>query len=424
MSSSAAVDDVTTLLKELWTDFYTDATPWGTPLKAQFGKLSNANFAGSKWIFATKTAWGGGSANAEPGKSLPPSANGTVANGEMEVVSTYTRLGVSGLRMAVSKTNRGAFKQELAFAMDDRMKMHDKEVNRQLFCNADGVLTVIPTGVNSATQTPGTGVGGLAGDYGAINAGSGMKHIFPGDELAFYESDGTSFIARQTVTSVTDTTFTLAGAVTTTNGAIVTRATADTDNITAGEANGLLAACQDSGEFEGIDPATYGQAWKAIVQSNGGTLRPITNPLVLHTITQIRTRSRQTPNLAVTSPGIPLKYSEQFLPLQRIDGQDVQLKGGYKPLVAILTAGAPIPVIDDPDAPNSRLFFITTSTVQMADVLGTDWLDDDGQMLVRIVGQDGVEATVRKYWNVAWLQRNALGVVTDIEDYYDINTIG
>lgn len=424
MSSSAAVDDVANLLKQLYTDFYTDATNWGTPLKAQFGKLTNAQFAGSEWIFAVKTAWGGGSANAGIGASLPNSANGTVAQGHMAPVYTYTRLGISGPRIAASKLNKGAFKQELAFAMDDRMKMHDKEVNRQMFCNADGILCTIPTGTASATQTPGTGQGGLAGDFGQINAGSGMKHINVGDELAFYQSNGTTFIARQTVSSVTDTTFTLAGSVTTTDGAIVSRATADTDNITAGEANGLLAACQDSGEFESIDPATYGQAWKAIVQDNGGTLRPITNPLVLHTITQIRTRSKQTPNLAVTSPGIPLKYSEQFLPLQRIDGQDVQLKGGYKPLTAILTAGAPIPVIDDPDCPNSRLFLLTTSTMQMADLLGTEWLDDDGQMMVRIVGQDGVEATVRKYWNLAYLQRNALGLISDIEDYYDINTIG
>jgi len=424
MSSSAAVDDVANLLKQLYTDFYTDATNWGTPLKAQFGKLTNAQFAGSEWIFAVKTAWGGGSANAGIGSSLPNSANGTVAQGHMAPVYTYTRLGISGPRIAASKLNKGAFKQELAFAMDDRMKMHDKEVNRQMFCNADGVLCTIPTGTASATQTPGTGQDGLAGDYGQINAGSGMKHINVGDQLAFYEADGTTFIATKTVDSVTDTTFTLDSSVTSTNGAIVSRATADTDNITSGEANGLLAACKDSGEFESIDPATYGQAWKAIVQDNSGTLRPISNALVLHTITQIRTRSKQTPNLAVTSPGIPLKYSEQFLPLQRIDGQDVQLKGGFKPLTAILTAGAPIPVIDDPDCPNSRLFLLTTSTMQMADLLGTDWLDDDGQMMVRIVGQDGVEATVRKYWNLAYLQRNSLGLISDIEDYYDINTIG
>lgn len=425
MSSSAAIDDVTNLLKNYYTDFYTDGTNWGTPLKAQFAKLPNANFAGNLWIFATKAAWGGGSANAGVGKSLPPSGNGVVAQGQMSPVYTYTRLGISGPRIAASKYNKGAFKQELAFAMDDRMKMHDLEVNRQMFCNADGVLATIPTGTTSATQTPGTGVGGAVGDYGQVNAGSGMKHINVGDELAFYQSDKTSFIARQTVTAVTGTTFTVDASFTSTDGAVITRATADTDNIAAGEANGLLAACQNSGMFENIDPATYGQVWKAIVQGNSGTLRDITNALVLHTVTQIRTQSRQTPNLAVTSPGIPLKYSEQFLPLQRIDGQDVALKGGYKPLVAILTAGAPIPVIDDPDCPNCRLFLLTTSTMLMADLLGgTDWLDDDGQMMVRTVGQDGVEATVRKYWNLAYLQRNALGVINDINDYTDINRLG
>jgi hypothetical protein len=143
----------------------------------------------------------------------------------------------------------------------------------------------------------------------------------------------------------------------------------------------------------------------------------------MQTIETIRARARMTPDLLACRPGIVLKYSEIFLPLRRLDGQDVQLKGGYKPMAAVIHAGGAIPVIGDNDCPNSRLFFINTSSIKLADVVGTDWADMDGAVFDRVVDKDAIEGYLRKYWNLAWVQRNANGVVEDLNDIGAIDKV-
>jgi len=68
-----------------------------------------------------------------------------------------------------------------------------------------------------------------------------------------------------------------------------------------------------------------------------------------------------------------------------------QLKGGYKPMAAVIHAGGAIPVIGDNDCPNSRLFFINTSSIKLADVVGTDWADMDGAVFDRVVDKDAID---------------------------------
>jgi len=199
----------------------------------------------------------------------------------------------------------------------------------------------------------------------------------------------------------------------TTTGDLITRATSDTDNTLALEANGLLASVEASNTFETI-PITSN--WKSAVLSNSGTLRDISDSLVMQMIETIRSRSRQVPNLVVTSPGIVLKYSEIFLPLRRLDGQDVQLKGGYKPIAAIIHAGGSIPVLGDVDCPGSRMFFLNTNAFRMADVVGTEWADMDGATFDRVVDKDAIEGYIRKYWNLVTVQRNSNGVIEDLND--------
>jgi hypothetical protein len=138
-------------------------------------------------------------------------------------------------------------------------------------------------------------------------------------------------------------------------------------------------------------------------------------------IESIRSRSRQVPNLIVTTPGIVLKYSELFLPLRRLDGQDVQLKGGYKPIAAVIHAGGAIPVLGDIDCPGSRMFFLNTSAFRMADVVGTEWADMDGATFDRVVDKDAIEGYIRKYWQLITIQRNANGVIEDLNDVTSLN---
>lgn len=404
--------ELTDLAKDYFTNVYVQLVNPETPLKAQFAKLENAMFTGKSWIFGVKTQIGGSSANVGANKTLPAADEGQYDQGTASLVRTYTRMALDGLAIEVTKKQQGSFRPALAEVMADRLQAHDLEVNRQMFCNGDGILaSVVSAGASSVTQT-------LAADYGVVNGGSGTRHLYVGDVVEFYRADLTTSIGLRTITgvdhdakTVTVTTIDTTGAAA---DAVITRATADTSNLVAGENKGLLASVKDSVTYEGI-PATV-QGWKSVRMHNSGVLRDISDSLVMQMIETIRNRSRLVPNLIVTRPGIVLKYSEIFLPLRRLDGQDVQLEGGYKPIAAVIHAGGSIPVIGDADCPNSRMFFLNTGAFRLADMVGTEWADMDGATFDRVTDKDAIEGYLRKYWALIGIQRNANGVLEDLND--------
>lgn len=402
--------ELNNLAKDYFTNVYVQLVNPETALKAQFAKLENAQFTGRIWIFGVKTMIGGGSANAGANKTLPKARAGQYAQGQANVVRTYTRMSLDGLAIEVTKKQQGSYRPALSEVMSDRLQQHDLEVNRQLFCGGLGVVSTVLTGATSATQTLGV-------DYGLTNGGLGTRHLYIGDDVEFYDSTLVTKRAGgpHTIDAVDHNAVTIHVGTTpaTTTGDVVVRATVDTDNTIALEANGLTASVKDSGTFETI-VATG--PWKSVRLTNSGTLRDVSDSLVMQAIEQIRARSRTTPDLAVTRPGIILKYSEIFLPLRRLDGQDVQLKGGYKPLAALIHAGGSIPVIGDLDCPNSRLFLLSTGAFRMADIVGTDWADMDGAVFDRVVDKDAIEGYIRKYWQLITVQRNANGVIEDLND--------
>ena len=401
------ITELNDLAKDFFTNVWANQTNPETALKAQFASLQGAQFTGKKWIFGIKSFIGGASANVGANKTLPPADEGQYDQGEMNVVRTYTRLALDGLAIEVTKQQQGSYRPALAETMSDRLQAHDLEVNRQLFCAGDGKLADVLT--DSATDQV------LELDYSVTNGGAGAKHLYTGDKVAFYSSNGVTLRNRRTVTAVNygTNTITLDSDPETTAGDFVTRSTDDDDNKTAGEANGLLISVEASTTFETI-PITSN--WKSVVLANSGTKREISDSLVMQMIETIRSRSRQVPNLIVTTPGVVLKYSELFLPLRRLDGQDVQLLGGYKPIAAIIHAGGAIPVLGDIDCPGSRMFFLNTSAFRMADVVGTEWADMDGNTFDRVTDKDAIEGYIRKYWQLMTIQRNANGVIEDLED--------
>jgi len=403
----STLTELTDLAKDFFTNVWANQTNPETTLKSQFARLEGANFTGKLWIFGIKSFVGGASANAGANKTLPPADEGSYDQGQANVVRTYTRMALDGLAIEATRRQQGSFRPALAETMSDRLHAHDMEVNRQMFCAADGKLADVLTDGGTA-QT-------LTLDYSVTNGGAGARHIYAGDMLQFYDSTGTTARTKVTVTSVDYSTniVTCDADPVTTAGDFVTRATSDTDNKTAGEANGLLASVEASSTFETI-PITSN--WKSTVFSNSGTKRDISDSLVMQMLETVRSASRQVPNLVVTTPGVVLKYSEIFLPLRRLDGQDVQLKGGYKPIAAIIHAGGSIPVIADVDCPGSRMFFLNTSAFRMADLVGTEWADMDGATFDRVVDKDAIEGYIRKYWQLMTIQRNANGVIEDLND--------
>lgn len=404
----ATMAELTDLAKSYYSDVYVPQYNPEAVLKAQFAKLENAIFTGKEWIFGMKKGVGGGASNAGANKSLPDAASGTFDQGKANVVRTYTRMALDALAIEVTKKRDGSYRPALAEIMSDRLEAHDLESNRQLWCNGDGKMALIGgTPGASATQT-------LQKDYGLTNGGPGTRHAYEGDTLAVYTTGGV-LIGRKVVLSIDHDAGTVefdSSITTTATTNFVTKSTADDDNYTAGEVAGLAKAISTTSPYQDITD----NVWRSIVNSNSGTLRPLTDGMVMTMFAKIRARSRKTPNLIATTPGVILKYSEVFLPLRRIDGQETQLKGGYKPIKEIIHGGGNTPVIEDVDCPSSRMFFITTSSFCMADLVGTEWADLDGAQFDRVTGKDAIEGYIRRYWQLIGKQRNANGVIEDLEE--------
>lgn len=400
-------------LNDLAKDYYTDVLQpqqnTATALKAQFDRLENFEIAGRKTIFAVKLTNGGGASNAGPDKTLPGRGMGTFDQAEVRNVRTYARMSADLFAAEITKKSKGSYRPFVAELMDDRQVAMDLEINRQMFSNGDGKIANTTTAGAGTTQA-------LANDYGVTNGGSGTRHVTVGDYVHFHQSNGTS-IGKRTVTAVDHAagTIDVDSTVTSTSGGFISKATADTDNYAEGECLGLLSATAQSSTFQGITIGAGG-TWKMHRIHNSGTPRPVSDPLVVQTVMGIKSRSREMPNLAVTRPGVQVKYSEIFLPIRRIDGVETPLKGGYKPVAVIQTAGQDIPVLTDEDCPDHRVFFLNTKYIKNIDLIGTDWADFDGAQFRQIDGKDAVEAYLRRYWGLAWTRLNAHGVLEDLED--------
>lgn len=411
--TATTITELNDIAKDYYANVLQPQMAKGTPLKAQFEQLENWEPVGGRnnIIFAMKLETGGGVSNAGANKTLPPNADGIYDQATTSLVRTYARMAIDMFAAEISKSKKGSFKPFLEEKMDDRLDALNKECNRQLFGAGDGKLAITGTGAASATQT-------LSLAYGVTNGGNPGKHVYKGDILSFYDNTGT-FINRRTVTAKAATkgsatcTVTLSSSVTSITDGWVSKATDDDDNYTTGEVKGLLAGMVQSSTFQNV---TIGSTYQATVLDNSGTLRDISDGLVASLFTTIQTDTDELPNLVVTRPGIVQKYSEIFLPIRRIDGQDTKLKGGFKPMGVVQHAAGEAPILTDADCPGGRLFAINTKYLKAIDMLGEQWAAFDGAEVSRIADKDGAEAYLRKYWQMGWLRLNCHGMIADIND--------
>lgn len=421
--TSTTLTELNELAKDYFTDVYLSVFNDETPFLSAIGSLQNAQFTGRKWIHGVKLSVGGGAANAGARSKLPDAQQGEYDQGEATVIRTYTRMALDGLAIEVTKRSQGSFRPALAEVMEDRLTAHDLECNRQAFSAGDGKLALVdPTGASSANQT-------LQDDYGIAGGGNGTRHVHLGDQLAFRRVANDTLVGRRTVTAidVDNEQVTVDSTIDTTGGACyVAKSTSNDDNFNAGEAWGLAISVSGNNlkggaDFMGIPSAGR---WRALSNGNSGTLRPLTDTLLMTMFARVRSESRKTPDLAVTRPGVVLKYTELFLPLRRIDGLDQVIIGGFRPITAIQFAGGTIPVMEELDCQNSRLYLLHTASMKLATVIGTEWASLDGAQFDRVSDEDGIEGYIRKYWQLFTVHRNANAVITDLEDMEEIDRIG
>lgn len=411
--ASTAVADVQETFKRVYLEAV-DAVPDATALTAQMRRTRKFRAGPDGLYFNAKLETGGAVANVPDGKLLPTASRPQRKTGKVGLSHTYTVIAVGGQSIPLTDNNRDAFVSNLQDQMDDAMIRVKNDVERQYNGDTQGILCVVETVAGAPTY-------GAQNPYGVANGGLGCMLLIEGMEVAIINPSGGAERGRATIASVDQDaeTFTLDGSVAgTTIGDYVvlcnTVTATGTDKATnyQAESNGILAVTQSGDQFENIDGATY-RRWNGVRETNGGTLRDVTEKLIATLRAKTRAKSGKAPTLYYTTPGISIIMQDQLAGLRRFTGETVKLRGGYEGLqIGNKT------VIEGDWCAKGHLFALNfeSEVAGMVDLVPMGFVDLDGAKLHRAEGRHAYRADLWFPHQAIWFQRAAQGVITDLND--------
>ncbi len=152
--------------------------------------------------------------------------------------------------------------------------------------------------------------------------------------------------------------------------------------------------------------------WKSIINANGGTKRPLSEGLMIKMTDDIRVNGGQT-SLILTSLGVRRAYFA-LLTQQRRYTNTKEFGGGMTGLA--FNNGREIPVVEDPSAPKSKMWFLDESAFKIYRDKDWSWLDTDGGIWKWVQNKDAFEAVMKQYWQIGLDRRNSQGLLSDVTE--------
>ncbi len=331
------------------------------------------------------------------GGALPVAGNQGYASVQTGLKFGYGMLTLSGQSMKLLKTNAQAW----ASVMDDEMAgLKDdvaKDTARVFYQDGSGYVA----NLSSASQA--------TANTSAVND---IQYLEVGQLIDIVSTGGTVRGSNRSITSITPGTapagtFVYSGADITTD--VATDLVVRTGNWSL-EPNGLTSIVKATGSLYNVDPAVE-PAWAATVNANGGTARALSEGLMINMVDSIRRAGGKRPTVIFASLGVRRSYFN-LLVQQRRYTDTKSYAGGYQGLA--FNSGGEIAVVDDPDAPTGKMWFVNEPSLTVYREDDWDWDNTDGSMWSRIPGFDQYEARLVKYWELGVSQRNANGVLADV----------
>lgn len=308
----------------------------------------------------------------------------------------YGRVRISGQTMELAKTNYQAFANAMDMEVNGLKGDIAKDVARIFYGNGTGFM---------ATAT----ASGTTVNYMDVDT---AQYTSVGDVIDIVNGSGTlQGTAARTVTAVDTTT---SPNRITFDGAALSPAigwgVVRTGNY-GKEPQGLRSIVAATGALFNIDPATEA-SWKAVVNSNSGTNRALSEGLMIKLTDDVRIKGGQT-SLILTSLGVRRAYFN-LLTQQRRFANVQEFAGGLKGLA--FNNGSEIPVIEDVDCPPNRMFFLDETSLTVYRNNDWSWLDTDGSVWKWYRDYDAFEAILSSYWELGVNRRNANGLLADITE--------
>jgi|GEM_PF-1585648 len=336
------------------------------------------------------------------GGALPTGGNQGYASVQVGLKYGYGMLLLSGQSMRLLKTNAQAFASVMQDEMDGLKSDVGKDTARIFYADGTGALATLSSASQATANTS------------AVND---IQYLEVGQIIDIVSTGGTVRGSARTITSITPTTtpagtFVYSGADITTD--VSTDLVVRTGDFagTVLEPNGLSSIVKATGALYNVDPATQ-PVWASQVDSNAGTARALSESLMIRMVDNIRRAGGQRPTVIFASLGVRRAYFN-LLTQQRRYTDTKEFAGGFTGLA--FSCGTEIPVVDDPDAPTGKMWFVNEPSLTEFREEDWTWDDTDGSMWSRVAGFDQYEARLYKYWEIGVKQRNANGLLTDVTE--------
>lgn len=310
--------------------------------------------------------------------------------------SGYGRSRISGQTMELVDSNYQAFANAMNLEMSGLKDDILKDTNRIFYADGTGSLGAIVTGATGNTVT--------VTNPQYIEKGQ-IVDIGTAAQLA----GSTAPAVTRTITSVNYTSGVIVfdgASATIANTSIVVR-TGDYLR----EPNGLGSIVTDSGALFNVDPSTVPQ-WKAVVDSNSGTPRALSEGLMITDTDAVRRNGGKT-SLILMSLGVRRAYFN-LLSQQRRYPSTTTFEGGFQGLA--FSNGREIPCVEDVDCPVSTMFGLDESSLTIYREKPWDFMQRDGDVWKWVPNFDAYEAVLYQYWEIGLNRRNANWKMTDITE--------
>lgn len=352
---------------------------------------------GGKYVaFPIKTRRNHGIGARNENEPLPDARSPKFAAARINLAHLYGAVSLTGQTMELAENNEQAFASVLDSTLEDIKTALAKDMNRQIYGTSDGILAVVAAdGSNTFTV-------------------SSAQYLEVGMVIDVWDPTFASEkLDNRNITAISGTTVTYDGADGTVAASDVVTRTGSQQRETIGFGQIIKA----TGQLYNVNPATE-PVWASTVNSNGGTLRPLSEGLMIKMIDDIRTLSGKVPTVIFTSLGVRRSYF-QLLSQQRRYNDTMEFAGGFKGLKFETDAGD-TPLVSDYDAPPNKLWFANEKQLKLYEEKDWSFMNRDGSNWQRVIqstgNYDAYCAYMYKYCQTGTHQRGAHGLLSDISE--------
>ena len=333
-------------------------------------------------------------------EALPVAGQQAFAAARIGLKYLYGLVRLSGQTMELADKNYQAFASALDQEVTGLKNDLVKDQNRQVYGDGTGAVAT------AASASAGTNVFNAST---AMYAQLGMQiDIIDGTTLG--NPNPTVKASNRQITAINTATN-----VITFDGAVVTTAIGDII-VRTGSVNrewaGFGSIIKASGTFQNVDP-TVEPTWAAVVDSNAGVNRPLSEGLMILMADNIRANGGEVTAM-FSNLGVRRAYFN-LLSQQRRFTNTTEFEGGFRGL-AFTTDKGDIPFVVDIDAPKNRVYFVNEKEITLYREADWSFMDRDGSKWQRVIGYDAYEATMYQYSNLGTHRRNTHGLLADITE--------